>query len=53
MMSVPEEIAAVVAFLASNDESRITGVALPVDAGDTARRPSPAHPTRPGHVSWQ
>ncbi|MBM0239415.1 SDR family oxidoreductase [Micromonospora sp. ATA32] len=34
---VPEEIATVVAFLASDDARRITGVTLPVDAGDTAR----------------
>lgn len=33
----PQEIAAVVAFLASSDARRITGVVLPVDAGDTAR----------------
>lgn len=34
---VPEEIATVVAFLASDDARRITGVTLPVDGGDTAR----------------
>ncbi len=34
---VPEEIATVVAFLASDDARRITGVTLPVNAGDTAR----------------
>lgn len=33
----PEEVAPVVAFLASEDARRITGVTLPVDAGDTAR----------------
>lgn len=33
----PEEIATVVAFLASDDSRRITGVTLPVDGGDTAR----------------
>lgn len=33
----PEEIAPVVAFLASDDARRITGVTLPVDGGDTAR----------------
>ena len=33
----PEEIATVVAFLASDDARRITGVTLPVDGGDTAR----------------
>jgi NAD(P)-dependent dehydrogenase (short-subunit alcohol dehydrogenase family) len=33
----PEEIAAVAAFLASDDASFMTGVALPVDGGYTAR----------------
>ena len=32
----PEEVAAVIAFLASNDTSYITGQALPVDGGNTA-----------------
>jgi 3-oxoacyl-[acyl-carrier protein] reductase len=33
----PQEIAAAIAFLASDESSFITGVALPVDGGVTAR----------------
>jgi NAD(P)-dependent dehydrogenase (short-subunit alcohol dehydrogenase family) len=35
-MCDPEDIADAVAFLASNEARRITGVAFPVDGGQTA-----------------
>ena len=35
-LGLPEEVAAVVAFLASEQSSHITGVALPVDGGHVA-----------------
>lgn len=37
-MGRPEEVAAVALFLASDESSYITGVALPVDGGNAARR---------------
>jgi NAD(P)-dependent dehydrogenase (short-subunit alcohol dehydrogenase family) len=50
----PDDIASAVAFLASDDAAFITGLALPVDGGASARKPSPdissayaAQPHRP------
>jgi NAD(P)-dependent dehydrogenase (short-subunit alcohol dehydrogenase family) len=44
----PEEIAAAAAFLASDDASFITGVALPVDGGLMAKAPM----TKTGFSDW-
>jgi NAD(P)-dependent dehydrogenase (short-subunit alcohol dehydrogenase family) len=41
----PEEVAAVVSFLASPDSSYVSGVALPVDGAMSARLPAPARTT--------
>jgi NAD(P)-dependent dehydrogenase (short-subunit alcohol dehydrogenase family) len=36
-MAAPEEVAAVIAFLASGDASFMTGLAVPADGGRTVR----------------
>ncbi len=45
-MAAPEEVAATVAFLASDDASYITGAALPVDGGMTGAYLTPPDPPR-------
>jgi NAD(P)-dependent dehydrogenase (short-subunit alcohol dehydrogenase family) len=37
-MARPEEVARAIAYLASSDAAFITGVALPIDGGETAGR---------------
>jgi 3-oxoacyl-[acyl-carrier protein] reductase len=36
-MAKPEEVAAAIAYLASDDASHTTGIALPVDGGRSGR----------------
>ena len=36
-LATPEEVAAAIAYLASDDASYITGIALPVDGGRSGR----------------
>jgi meso-butanediol dehydrogenase/(S,S)-butanediol dehydrogenase/diacetyl reductase len=40
-LAAPEEVAAVITFLASDDASMITGVNLPVDGGVSASNGQP------------